>query len=196
MPAAPYDEQNAADFREMTTKIDSALRTIEEDPKIPATEKELARLAGCSRGTLRYRAYPLQRLKNIKLERKRKCEGVNPEEATREVKTAEELLREEKATLQQQLHNSRTEVAIWVQKHQELKDEHSRTLRANQLFKAERQTLREENGRLKQRVKELEAAQGIRPANDVIIPFPTSRQARHRSVSKSTKKKTRRARRG
>jgi hypothetical protein len=199
MPGAPYDEQNATDFREMTEKIDRALKTIEESLTIPATEKELARLAECSRGTLRYRVYPLQRLKNIKLERKRKRESAdNSKKSTVEVKTAEEILREENATLRQQLHNSRSEVAVWVQKYQELKDEKSRVTRAKQVLEAERQALREENKQLKQKLKKFEETQGVKPTNDVVIPFPKSSRVErgHGSLAKSAKKKTLKGRRG
>src|SRR5437763_1817668 len=69
MSKAPYDDRNDADFREISSRIRSALDRMEMDPTIPARETELAARASCSRGTLRNRVWPLDRLKTIKQQR-------------------------------------------------------------------------------------------------------------------------------
>jgi DNA-binding GntR family transcriptional regulator len=69
---APYDDRNKADFNEITQNIKAALKVLERDPGIPVTEASLAELAKCSRGTLRNRVWPLERLGAIKVSRNKK----------------------------------------------------------------------------------------------------------------------------
>src|SRR5436190_1649422 len=71
---APYDGRNAADFLQIGKNISLALDQIAVDKTIPATEESLANLAGCSRGTLRNRQWPLVRLREIKQARKTETE--------------------------------------------------------------------------------------------------------------------------
>lgn len=67
----PFEEKNEKDFIEITEQINKALEKIEKDISIPATEMQLAKLSKVSRGTLRNRIWPIDRLKQIKLERKK-----------------------------------------------------------------------------------------------------------------------------
>lgn len=70
--ARPFDARNAEDFDAITTAINLALAQLRAEPKLKPTEETLAKLAGCSRGTLRNRDWPIQSLKAIKSERKTK----------------------------------------------------------------------------------------------------------------------------
>jgi len=79
---APYDEKNAADYHELSLRIATALETLEHDETIPATQTALTQLAGCSRGTLRNRGWPLDRLKLIKEKRAAKPAPPPPQTAT------------------------------------------------------------------------------------------------------------------
>ncbi len=67
----PFDEKNESDFNAITEKIQAALSTIENDVNLPATSEELAKLAGCSRKTLNNRIFPVEKLRQIKTERKK-----------------------------------------------------------------------------------------------------------------------------
>jgi hypothetical protein len=119
---APYDERNEADFRDMSVRIAEALERLEIDLTIPATEESLAGLAGCSRGTLRHRGWPLKRLKEIKQSRKEKKDEEGGDIPPGEVDIVEILSRDKKSLLDQ-LKKSRGEVALWVEKYRQLEEE-------------------------------------------------------------------------
>ncbi len=67
----PFDEKNESDFNAVTEKIGAALSTIENDANVPATCEQLAKLAGCSRKTLNNRGWPVEKLRQIKIECKK-----------------------------------------------------------------------------------------------------------------------------
>lgn len=189
MPTYPYDEKNAADYKEVTKRIDAAISVLECDDSIPATESSLAKLSGCSRGTLRNRVQPILRLKKIQLERKQ--ENLRKaEEGRKSPLTTEAKLLGEARSLKEQLNNSRGEVAIWIDKYQEEKSKVVKSARANRLLKAENQALSEENENLKARVKKLEAITGGAPLDNVVVPFPkTKRVLGRRSLAATSLKK-------
>jgi len=66
-----YDEKNKADYDDYTTKLNDALDKISNDPKRPATQAEVIKMTGISRGTVRDRGFPATRLKEIKEQRKK-----------------------------------------------------------------------------------------------------------------------------
>jgi len=66
----PFDKKNEEDFIKITENIQIALNVIRNDPKIPATQNKLAKLANCSRKTLYNREGVIKELKLIKSERK------------------------------------------------------------------------------------------------------------------------------
>lgn len=66
----PFDKRNQEDYLKITESIKSALDNIRGNPKIPATQDKLAKLAGCSRKTLHNREGVIKELKKIKLNRK------------------------------------------------------------------------------------------------------------------------------
>ncbi|MDQ3801443.1 MAG: hypothetical protein M3384_18630 [Acidobacteriota bacterium] len=113
---APYDARNEADYKSMTKSIDSALKLIGENSSINATEKSLCCLAGCSRGTLRNRAYPLKKLKEIKARR-----STNKEKASAlgalEQNFVEESDAESLKSLRREIHLCNTENAILLNKY-------------------------------------------------------------------------------
>jgi hypothetical protein len=135
---APYDERNIADFVQIGKNISLAVDQIAADKTIPATEESLANLAGCSRGTLRNRQWPLVRLREIKQARKTEAEKKLSERQKEKPKSTE-------AELVDQLNASRTEAARWYDKNQELGAENSKLRRQNVLLQQQNDALR--NGR-------------------------------------------------
>lgn len=121
MNKAPYDERNQADYLAISNNIEVALNLIATDHTVPATEVSLAELAGCSRGTLRNRVYPLARLRAIKNGRaeQRKLTKRSAR-VTAAQRVAVEVHIDEKIRLQAQLDKSRFETAVWVNKHTDL----------------------------------------------------------------------------
>lgn len=134
---APYDEQNTADYQEMSKRIASALELMEHDTEIPATEKELARLAICSRGTLRNRGYPLVRLRIVKQMRNANktitTSPTDPSDAQKKVDDRKKLLDDLKA--------SRTEAARWFSKYKESEADRERERRAREILVSEKNAL-------------------------------------------------------
>lgn len=141
---APYDQRNQADYAEITTKIELALTKIGEDLTIPANEKILASLAGCSRGTLRNRVFPLVRLKEIKklrvAKRKNKLTNLNDQYVVEmDAQSADDKV------LQNQLENSRNEAALWFDKCLDLEAKLKKYRRLNHLLRVGKKALEEKN---------------------------------------------------
>ena len=81
----PFDERNQQDFMLVTKRIQDALELMANDRRVKRTETNLARLAGCSRGTLRNRQWPMEQLQKLKDEARAAKEQVEIEpRATRE----------------------------------------------------------------------------------------------------------------
>ena len=64
------EEKNQADFITVTNRISDALQKISSNPKLKPTQSVLARLSKVSRGTLNNRVWPLEKLEEIKSQRK------------------------------------------------------------------------------------------------------------------------------
>jgi len=99
--------KNASDFDAMTQAIEEALNKIERDRRLKPTQTSLAKLAGCTRGTLNNRGWPLTRLSDIKRVRNQKREA----EKSTEQKVAAAKAELETSKLKKQLQLSRTENA-------------------------------------------------------------------------------------
>ena len=97
--------KNASDFDAMTQAIEKALNKIERDRRLKPTQESLAKLAGCTRGTLNNRAWPLTRLADIKRARARERKG----EKSTEPKAVAAKAELEADKLKNQLQLSRTE---------------------------------------------------------------------------------------
>lgn len=117
MITAPYDQRNQADYLEITRRIEAALELIRNDSTISATQKSLADLARCCRGTLHHRKVPLECLKEIK--RKRALEKSKPKlsRITSAHRLSVDIHLRDKRNLEEQLDKSRSEAAIWVNKY-------------------------------------------------------------------------------
>jgi len=112
----PFDERNQQDFIQTTKRIQDALEQLSSDRRLKLTEANLARLADCSRGTLRNRKWPIQQLQILKVTAKKLkdakiLEGPEPR-AARE-KSRVDRYRE-------QLDKNRDELLAWKFKHDDL----------------------------------------------------------------------------
>lgn len=103
--------KNDADFVQITESLREALAKIEVNPKLKATQAELAKISGVSRGTINFRKWPLEELKRIKLKRV-EDKKIQSEQPTPEQKNALTM-----ADLQHRLYLSREEVRYWKDKH-------------------------------------------------------------------------------
>lgn len=138
---APYEERNLEDFKLITKNITFALEKIANDDSIPATEQSLADLAGCSRGTLRNRIWPLKRLKLIKEARQKKA-------VEKQAKKPTSRAPDDYQQIVSALIASRTEAASRFDQLQQLQADYKKLHRAKELVDAENKALREERIRL------------------------------------------------
>lgn len=177
--AAPYDERNASDYREMSRRIADALEEIERDPDIPVTQKELAKRAKCNRGTLRNRGYPLTRLRDIAAKRKENSRGKS-KKITREHRTEVEVHIEDKKRLLEQIEKIRTEAATWFNKSNESEEAKGKIEREKEALLSEIGSLNERIASSNERIARLEkelarrkAARGTRKKEKKkVLPFP------------------------
>lgn len=178
MGMAPYDKRNEKDYADITVRIEAVLKRMENNDTIPATEAELCKLAKCSRGTLRNRKWPLERLKEIKKERKKK-KGGRRKRITRAHLTAVEVHIEDKNRLEAQLEKSRAEAAKWFHKFMDSEKENKKLRRVNEGLRAARQQLQQKQ------VDEYQqsGSEGSKSATEqgridkVVVPFPQAGQA-------------------
>lgn len=110
LPSA-LQERNEQEFVEVTRRIQKALSLLERDPTLKVTQDALANLANCSRGTLNNRKWPVDRLKEIKADRKMPLK-ITVNETT---SLAMEETRIER--YKKQLYDSREEVLFWKSKY-------------------------------------------------------------------------------
>ena len=113
--------KNASDFDQLTEAIKDALKKIEGDRRLKPTQEVLAKLAGCTRGTLNNRGWPLTELDAVKQARKKKRESAQTERA--DVKAGASESDSEVETLRRQLQFSRTENSRLHDKNVELATE-------------------------------------------------------------------------
>ena len=153
----PYEERNEADFQELSNRIASTLEAIAHNENIPATEASVARLARCSRGTLRNRVWPLVRLKFVKEERTSKPKVSPP------TRTPAEIERFDRQKLQNDLDACRTEGAKWFDALQNEKTVTRKLRRANTLLAEENAALRKTNASRKNQVSSSHAGATVTP---------------------------------
>ncbi len=141
----PFDEKNQQDFLDATGRIQAALETLKNDRRLKRTEVNLAKLAQCSRGTLRNRSWPIEALKQLKLEAK-----VPPSDAP-SVSQAKEESRIER--YKWQLERNRDELLSWKFRHDDLA-ERLETLQAqNKAYKERVATLESQVRELESRLR-------------------------------------------
>lgn len=175
MGAAPYDERNKNDFDDMTKRIEDALKIIEDDKTIPATQAKLCQLAKCSRGTLLNRKWPIERLKAIKDKREK---GHKRKRITREHFSAVEVHIEDKNNLQAQLKESRDEAARWFHKYKDSEKEIKRLKRAHEGLRTKNQRLQQQLDEAEQELRRLNSTAQQGRIENVIVPFPQVDQER------------------
>jgi hypothetical protein len=165
----PYDDRNEDDYRELTQRISAALLKIEYDPKIRPSQKNLAKFAECSRGTLRNRKWPLERLAEIKRQRKEKSKGKGSDRPNKDADA--EIHLEDKRKLLEQLDNARKETAIWVDKYDEKERSYKKVARANDMLKAAKLALEQRVLHLERELAELKGHQEGDKNPGVVVSF-------------------------
>lgn len=165
----PYHEQNEADFLATTKRIEEALVLLRCDKAKKATEKGLAKLSGCSRGTLRNRKWPLRELKAIQLGRNEsKEESSDAKPATNSPATVHV---DEKKTLEEQLRKSRSEIAVWVDKHAQLNRRCRALKRSNEVVNKLKVAAEERVKELEDNLARANAALEKERSKNVVVPF-------------------------
>lgn len=191
MSKAPYDDRNEADYREISRRITSALDEMEMDPTIPATETVLASRASCSRGTLRNRAWPRDRLKAIKQQRLQQASTAKPKRITLSHRLAVEVHIEDKRKLMEQLDKSRGEAALWCNKALNLEGEKKKLNRAVTVLGKAKEALEDRNKELERRIRDLENVGATEQDRNVVLPFPKALDGSAGKRSKGLRKSAR-----
>lgn len=106
---AELEARNEADYISLGKKIEDALIELASNRRLKATQDVLCGLAGCSRGTLANRVWPIARLEMIKNDRKKGAKGT--------VKPTKDDGRPPEPSLEERLQASRDEVLRWKEKH-------------------------------------------------------------------------------
>lgn len=185
---APYDKRNEADYEDISGRIRTTLFEMAQDPAIPVTEKELARRAECSRGTLRNRGWPLTELKKIKRQRKdgasNKTGRVTPEHRSNVDKHIED-----KKQLLQQLHSCRNELAVWVDKNKELEDDKKKLTRSNAVLQKAKEALERRVTELVLEKSELRKRLDEEQAKRVVVPLKKPPRSSKTSATKTNEQK-------
>lgn len=156
---AEYDDRNRADYEAITKRLGAALEKLEVDSNLPATEKALAKMARCSRGTLRARIWPLERLREIKRKRK---DAVEKSSAQRrrlsdEARLSAERHVDEKRSLTEELARADAETAEWVERFQVVALEVKRLQHQNMVLADAKKELERENQKLRAEKADLAA---------------------------------------
>lgn len=156
--------KNQSDFDAMTHAVKSALKKIESDRRLKPTQATLAKLAGCTRGTLNNRGWPLTALIAIKTARRQKQES--------------ERLSEPKATVAE----PESEVDRLEKQLQLSRDENARLHDKNELLRKELQQAKDllaEVTRLTRNTRQDATPSKPAPASGQVVTF------REKAVAKS-----------
>jgi chromosome segregation ATPase len=152
----PFDDKNQQDFVEVTGRIQTALEQMKSDQRLKRTESNLAKLAQCSRGTLRNRVWPIQELKKLKAQTKAKIEDAEEVAEVKEVSRIERY--------KEQLAKSRDEVMNWKFKHDDL-------AQRLETVQAQSKAHKDRAERLDARVRELERRLRGDGDESNVVPF-------------------------
>lgn len=106
-----FDEKNENDFQNNTNKIIDALEKIRSDPSLRPFVKTITDLTGIHRNTISNRVWPLQKLDQIKSERK----AQKNKDSKKSIKSAENIL-------QNKLNNAQKELLYWFTLHKKLNE--------------------------------------------------------------------------
>ncbi|MCH8492645.1 MAG: hypothetical protein LAT53_05360 [Idiomarina sp.] len=102
-----YDDKNADDYDSVTLRLTNALESIAKNSKLPATNAQVALLAGVSRNTVTNRKFPARRLKEIKKIRKEAAAASAKEK------------RDKEKELQKTIDGLSSEVVYWFAQYRE-----------------------------------------------------------------------------
>jgi len=165
----PFDERNQQDYMLVTKRIQDALEQMANDRRLKRTETNLARLASCSRGTLRNRKWPIEKLQKLKEDARAATEQVEVEPRATRGKAQVERYRE-------RLIKNRDELLFWKYKHDALRDQ--------------LETIQSQRDAYKRRAEEFEAqlrsiaVGNSRKSPGKIIPFSPSTSAQSTETKK------------
>lgn len=166
----PFDERNQQDFMLVTKRIQDALEQMANDRRLKRTETNLAKLAGCSRGTLRNRKWPMEQLQKLKEEvRSAKEEAEVEPRATRE-KARVERYRE-------QLMKNRDELLFWKYKHDALRD-------LVETIEAQRDAHKRRAEQLEAELRSIAAASRTRKSPGKVLSFSPTDKAKNSDQGK------------
>lgn len=160
----PFDERNQQDYMLVTKRIQDALEKMANDRRLKRTETNLARLADCSRGTLRNRKWPMEKLQKLKEDARAAIEQVEVEPRATRGKAQVERYRE-------QLTKNRDELLFWKYKHDDLRDQ--------------LETVKSQRDAYKRRAEEFEtqlrsiAVESSRKSSGEVLPFSSSTSAQN-----------------
>ena len=154
----PFDERNQQDFLLVTKRIQDALEKMAADRRLKRTEVNLAKLAGCSRGTLRNRQWPMTQLEKLQAEARATKESAEPEPRAIREQSRIERYRE-------QLSKNRDELLVWKYKHDELRD---RIL----TLEAQRDAFKKRADDLEAQLRSIAISTAQRTANVTVLPVP------------------------
>lgn len=147
----PFDARNEADYYKLTDQIESALQKIESDGRIPATQNKLADLAKCSRKTLNNRKYPIERLNQIKTDRKLKSlKAVN----TKNLSSTS--IPDDSDSFKTLINNYQNEMGLLFNRLQDIEEQNKELKRLNDFYEEEVKSTREENVKLFDKLRKLE----------------------------------------
>lgn len=155
----PFDERNQQDFMLVTKRIQDALELMANDRRLKRTEINLAKLAGCSRGTLRNRKWPMEQLQKLKAEAKVAMDTVEPEPRAIREKAQVERYRE-------QLMKNRDELLFWKYKHDALRDQVD-------TLKSQRDTYKHRAEEFEAQLRSIAAGNSRKPSGKVLPFSPT-----------------------
>ena len=119
----------------------------------------LCKLATCSRGTVNNRKWPIEELERIKSERKAPKVPLEPESAKieQEVNLAERL--------EKQLNDSRDEIVVWKNKHDDISESYQAQLNVTRVLTKKVTVLEAENARLRELNRTSKVSDIQRPLN-------------------------------
>jgi bisphosphoglycerate-independent phosphoglycerate mutase (AlkP superfamily) len=154
----PFDERNQRDFMLVTKRIQDALEQMANDGRLKKTETNLAKLAGCSRGTLRNRKWPMEQLQKLKKEaRAAKDETEVEPRATREKSQVERY--------RNRLIKNRDELLFWKYKHDALRD-------LVETLESQRDVYKRRAEELEAQLRSIATTSNSRKSSGKVVPFP------------------------
>lgn len=150
----PFDERNEQDFEDLTRKIRDALAKIRKTRSLPATQENLAELAGCTRKTLHNRSWPISELKKIKEERQDNKDN-KPKNTIARHKISSGNYVERERLLIKRIKNFQEHNGKLFDRVQELEEQNAGLVDTVQILEDEIVSLKDENRKLEKELRKL-----------------------------------------